>query len=98
VKTPEPDPRRGLARALAETDLECQSAEHDYRKLLQDGAQHMQSRYGAQHLEAHPEDLDHWSWHMEAMAQAREDGGIGEIPDLPFTPSLPPGPVGQTTG
>jgi len=96
--TPETDPRHNLARALAETDLECQSAEHDYRKLLQDGAHHMQSRYGAQHLEAHPEALDHWSWHMEAMAQAQEKGGIGEIPALPFTPALPPGPAGQTTG
>jgi hypothetical protein len=96
--TQETDPRQGLARALAETDLEVQAANHDYRKLLRDGSHHMQSRYGAQHLEANPESLDHWSWHMQAMAEAQEKGGVAEVPDLPFTPAPPPAPGAQTTG
>lgn len=81
------DPKEGLARALAETHLEVLAAQHDYRALLQDGSQHMESRYPAEKLEQRPEDLDHWSWHREAMAQAQERGGIAPVPDLPFTPA-----------
>ena len=88
--TTQADPKEGIARALAETHLEVQAAEHDYRKHLQDGAHHMESRYPAAKLEQRPEDLDHWTWHREAMAEAQERGGIAPVPDLPFTPARRP--------
>lgn len=90
--TTTPDPRESLTRALAELDIETRAAEHDYRQMLQDGAQHMESRYPAAGLEARPNDLDHWSWHREAMAQAQETGGIAPVPELPFTPAPRPEP------
>jgi hypothetical protein len=83
-----PDPIANLTRALAETHLEVQGAEHDYRKLLQDGADHMVSRYPASMLSDRPQDLDHWSWHQESMQGAIEKGGIGDVPSLPYEPAV----------
>lgn len=87
VQDPE-DTRKGLARALAETHLECLSAEHDLGRLLSEGRDFMHSRYGAHRLEDQPEHLDHWAWHHAAMADAVEQGGIGEVPALPYTPQV----------
>jgi len=88
MKTEAPDdPRKSLARALAEVHLETQAAEHDYRRTLAEGSDHMESRYPASTLAERPQDLNHFSWHKEAMAQAKEKGGIGEIPPLPFPPA-----------
>jgi len=84
-----PDPRQGLARALAETHLECQSAEHDLGRVLNQGADFCRSRYGAHRLEAQPEHLDSWVWHQQAMADAQEKGGLMETPALPYQPALP---------
>jgi len=81
------DTRAGLARALAETDLECQSAEHDLRRLLNEGADHMNSRYPTDTLGQRPGDLDHWAFHKQSQAQTQEEHGIGAIPDLPFHPT-----------
>jgi len=81
-----PDPRTALARTLAETHLECQAAEHDYRRTLAEGADHMHSRYSAEKLVEQPDALDHWAWHHEAMAQTVERGGLAGIPSLPFAP------------
>ncbi len=86
---PSPDPRAGLARALAEVDLEFQAARHDRARLLQDGAQHMDERFLAETLAGRPGDLDHWTWHREAQARAIERGGLGEVPELPFVPAPP---------
>lgn len=83
---PSADPKAGLVRALAETHLECLSAEHDYRRLINEGADHMSSRYPVTKLQEQPDQLDHFAWHMEAMSGARETGGIGEVPSLPFAP------------
>jgi hypothetical protein len=88
--TSQTDPRENLAHALAETHLEVQAAEHDYRRHLQDGSQHMESRYPAAKLEQRPDDLDHWAWHREAMAQAVERGGIAPVPEIPFIPVVHP--------
>lgn len=84
-----PDPRAGLARALAEVDLEFQAARHDRARLLQDGAQHMDERFPAETLAGRPGDLDHWTWHREAQARAIERGGLREVPELPFVPGSP---------
>jgi hypothetical protein len=89
----EPDPRQNLARALAETHLEVQGAEHDYRALLQDGHEHMQSRYPASALKDQPHALDHWAWHQEAMQGAVEKGGLDPVPDLPYQPAQTDQPV-----
>ena len=83
------DPKAGLVRALAETHLECLGAEHDYRRLLSEGADHMHERYPTETLEAQPDQLDHFSWHMESMADAIEKGGIGDVPSLPYHPAQP---------
>jgi hypothetical protein len=83
------DPIANITRTLAELDLETKTAEHDYRRTLQDGADHMASRYQPSQLESRPNDLDHWSWHQEAMQAAMEKGGIGEVPTLPFQPAAP---------
>lgn len=80
------DPKAGLVRALAETHLECLGAEHDYRRLLSEGADHMTSRYPIDTLDQQPEQLDHWAWHQQAMADAIEKGGLGEVPSLPYEP------------
>lgn len=93
---PADDPRAGLIRALAETHLDCLGAEHDYRRILQDGHDHMQSRYPARDIEGHAEDLDHWTWHQEAMAGAMERGGLGEVPALPYVPA-PPQPSSEAS-
>jgi len=84
-----PDTREALGRALAETHLEVQAAEHDYRRTLNEGRDHMMSRYPAAHLADNPEALDHFAWHHEAMAEATERGGLGEVPGLPFEPFRP---------
>jgi hypothetical protein len=80
------DPIANLTRTLAEVDLEAKTAEHDYRRTLQDGADHMASRYPASTLQGRPQDLEHWSWHQESMQAAIEKGGLGEVPALPFQP------------
>lgn len=85
-----PDPRAALGRALAETHLEVQAAEHDYRRTLNEGRDHMMSRYPAGMLAAHPGAVDHFAWHHEAMAEATERGGLGEVPGLPFVPYTEP--------
>ena len=87
-----PDPEKGrkaLARALAETHLECLSAEHDLAKHMHEGTDFLQSRYGAEKLAEHPERLDLWSWQWDAMRNAQERGGFGEIPELPYVPQMP---------
>lgn len=86
---PQDDPRTSLARALAEVHIETQAAEHDYRRTLAEGADHMESRYPAAMLEQRPQDLNHFSWHKGAMAETKEKNGISEIPPLPFPPSSP---------
>lgn len=78
--------KENLVRALAETHLECISAEHDYGRLLHDGCGFANSKYGPQHLEQNPEDLDNWSFQTAAMREAQERGGLGEIPSLPYHP------------
>jgi hypothetical protein len=83
----QPNPIENLTRALAETHLEVQGAEHDYRALLQDGSDHMQSRYPASTLGERPQDLDQWAWHQGAMQGAIEKGGINEVPALPYQPA-----------
>lgn len=82
-----PDIRGGLARALAETHLELQGAEHDYRRLLNEGGDHMASRYPASALSKDPGALDHFSWHMESMRTAQETGGTEPTPELPYHPA-----------
>jgi hypothetical protein len=84
------DPRNALARALAETHLECLSAEHDYQKTLNDGHDFLQSRSPFSKLKEHPEQLDLVSWHYDALREATERGGIGEVPELPYIPQMPP--------
>ena len=84
-----PDARQGLARALAETHLECMSAEHDLGRMLNEGADFTRSRYGAHRLEGQPEHLDAWAWHQQAWADEQEKGGLTETPALPFTPAPP---------
>jgi hypothetical protein len=84
-----PDPREGLARALANVHLDCMSAEHDEARLLSEGGDHMRQRFPSSMLNERPGDLDHWSWHMNAMQEASERGGIGEVPGLPFHPAGP---------
>jgi hypothetical protein len=88
----QPDPIENLTRTLAETNLEVQSAEHDYRALLQDGSDHMKSRFPASELANRPDDLDHWGFHMEAMNSAIEKGGVSDVPPLPFQPHQPAEP------
>ena len=84
--THQPSTIENLARALAETHLDVQGAEHDYRALLQDGSNHMAIRYPASTLSDRPQDLDHWAFHQEAMQTAIEKGGITEVPALPYQP------------
>jgi hypothetical protein len=81
--------RKALARTLAETHLECLSAEHDYHKTLHEGTDFLNSRYGADKLADHPERLDLWSWQWDAMRRAQEEGGFGEIPEIPYSPQMP---------
>ena len=85
--TEKPDVRAGLARALAETHLELQGAEHDYRRMLNEGSDHMASRFPASALKDNPGALDHFSWHTQAMRSAQEAGGLEPTPELPYHPA-----------
>jgi hypothetical protein len=82
------DAHNALARALAETHLEYLSAEHDYQKTLNDGHDFLTSRSPFQMVKDHPERLDLVSWHYDALREATERGGIGEVPELPYTPQI----------
>ena len=82
-----PDPIANLTRTLAEVNLEAETAAHDYRRTLEEGSDFMASRYPASMLNDRPQDLDHYAFHMEALHAAKEKGGIGDTPSLPFQPA-----------
>lgn len=79
--------RQGLARLLAETSVDLQAAEYAHRDLIHRGHDHMMSRYGVENLEGREGDLDHYAFHMGAMADAIDGAGLGMPQSLPYVPA-----------
>lgn len=88
---PKPEEARtALAKALSEAHIETISAEHDLQRTINQGHDFIQSRYSAERLQEHPEQLDAWSGQMAQSQTAIQRHGIGNLPELPYTPAFFP--------